>query len=1035
MPISLQRFVQWLRHLALALAAAWPGLSPALATPAAEGWNDRGDAAFHKAIGSSMIVNVMAQDRRGFLWLGAQAGLARWDGYKLRTFLGDMAGTGTLLDSFVMSLLVDSRGRLWVGTSAGGIARYDETGERFDLPVPVDALSRRSVFSIAQDRDGTLLLGTGGGLDRLDPDRRVVQRHADWAAALGLPAAGVYAVLVDSTGTVWAGTERGVYKRSGSGAFVNVPLRGLEPGQGVVSCMLQDADGRIWVGTRAHGAFVVEPGAAQALALQARAHALPPGLAPAIVHSLAEARPGEVWVGTGGQGIFRVDTHGWRVRRTHHIDNVAGSLMNDEVFALFRDRQGRVWAATDVGMSFHDAQQTGIVTWFGGDEEGRKHGGLSTPNIPFVLPMPDGTAWLSTGDGGIDIVSPAGGRIHALRPNPASPVRALPGGRVLGMALSPSGQEVYAGTRGGLYRIDIASFEVQRLTLPNRAPTADVWALAWQGERLWIGGIDGLWGTKPGPGATMEVLARDDGAGLGEQRVTALLPDPDGSLWVGTRSGLVRVDPATMRVQRLSQDAPGRIGLPGGYTASIVKDAAGRIWVAGYGSGIRVFQPTPDGVKGLRRVSTAEGLPTNAVNALAMDKQGDVWASTDMGVARISRDTLQVDAIGSADGLGMQVYWANSAGVTAGGLVLFGGNGGLTVIDPRRAVRAPAEPPPLVVTEVRLADGLPLTAYDPGAGLPPLQLRSDSRSLLVEFAGLYYAAPEAVRYEYRLRGTDRQWVSADASHRFAAYTNLPPGDHVLELRAAAPKGPWSEPLLLPLHVQPAWHETAWARIALALAGGGALLLAMQARTVVLRRRERTLKALVAERTHQLEDSQRQLEQIAYFDGLSGLANRRLFNDELKRMVAASERSGRCAALVLVDLDHFKQFNDTLGHDAGDAILVAVAQRLTSAMRETDRVARLGGDEFAILLPEVDGPAAVQRVCERVFAALAPPVVYEGSSLQAGASVGAALCPRDAHTPEALYKAADIALYEAKRAGRNGWRMAAPPDGGAAVTSA
>jgi diguanylate cyclase (GGDEF)-like protein len=116
------------------------------------------------------------------------------------------------------------------------------------------------------------------------------------------------------------------------------------------------------------------------------------------------------------------------------------------------------------------------------------------------------------------------------------------------------------------------------------------------------------------------------------------------------------------------------------------------------------------------------------------------------------------------------------------------------------------------------------------------------------------------------------------------------------------------------------------------------------------------------------------------------------------------------------------------------MLVDVAQRLSLQMRETDRVARLGGDEFAILLPEVEGPQAVQRVCERVFGALAAPFAYQGVTLQPSASAGAALCPRDATTPAALYKAADVALYEAKRAGRSGWRMAAP-QAGAVLTPA
>ena len=1017
-----------LRSVVACCIATWCGLFPTFAASLEDAWSARGDAAFKQSIDPLVVVNAFAEDRRGFLWLGSQAGLLRWDGYKLRAFLGDVTKAGTLPDSYVLALRVDSKRRLWIGMSAGGIAQYDEAHDRFDSPVPMDALSRKSVFSIAEDVDGTLLIGTGGGLDRLDPERRTVQRHADWAAAQGLPAVGVQAVLLDRGGAIWAGTDRGLYRRSGNGPFVKVPLGDLEDDQSVVSCVLEDSDGRVWAGTRAHGVFIVEPGMARAQALHERTTESPKAVSAVIVRSMAEAKPGEIWVGTHGQGIIRVDTRNWRVRYTRHVENVVSSLQKNEVVTLFRDRQGLVWVATDGGLSFHDARQTGISTWFGDEEvAGAERGRLSSTQIPFVLPMADGTVWLSAGHGGIDIVSPERGRVRGLRPDPASALTALPDGRVLWMVLSPDGRDVYAGTGRGLYRIAVATLQVQRLTVAGRASTADVRALAWLGDKLWIGGDDGLWGVQAGKGTTLQVFAHDDGTGLGDQRIVLLLPDSDGSLWVGTRSGVVQLDPRTMRVRQFQQDGPGRIGLPGGYTASALKDTQGRMWVASYGAGIRVFEPSPEGAKNLRRVTTAEGLPTNAVNAIAMDAQGDVWASTDVGIVRIAQDTLEIEPLGLADGLGMQVFWSSSVGVTPSGDVLFGGNGGLTIIDPRHAARRQSPPPRLVVTELRLGDGPPLTMHDPSEpGAPALQLTSGRRSLLVEFAALHYAAPEAVRYQYRLLGSDPQWISTDASRRFAAYTNLPPGEHVLELRAAGPKGPWSDPLMLRLQVQPAWHETVWARGAMVLFASGALWLLIRARTLVLRRRELVLKALVGDRTRQLEESQRQLEQIAYFDGLSGLANRRLFNDELKRMVAASLRSGRSAALVLIDLDHFKQINDTFGHDAGDAVLVAVALRLNSAVRETDRVARLGGDEFAILLPEAEGLAAIQHVCERLFAALEPTVIYKGVSLQPSASVGAALCPRDAQTPEDLYKAADVALYDAKRAGRNRWHIASMP---------
>jgi diguanylate cyclase (GGDEF)-like protein len=126
-------------------------------------------------------------------------------------------------------------------------------------------------------------------------------------------------------------------------------------------------------------------------------------------------------------------------------------------------------------------------------------------------------------------------------------------------------------------------------------------------------------------------------------------------------------------------------------------------------------------------------------------------------------------------------------------------------------------------------------------------------------------------------------------------------------------------------------------------------------------------------------------------------------------------------LLLIDLDAFKQINDQLGHDAGDALLVETALRLTHSVRETDRVARLGGDEFAIVLTGTGELLAVEIICHRILAAIAAPVPYKGATLQISASIGSVQCPSQGMTTEVLYKAADVALYEAKRSGRNTWR--------------
>jgi diguanylate cyclase (GGDEF)-like protein len=147
----------------------------------------------------------------------------------------------------------------------------------------------------------------------------------------------------------------------------------------------------------------------------------------------------------------------------------------------------------------------------------------------------------------------------------------------------------------------------------------------------------------------------------------------------------------------------------------------------------------------------------------------------------------------------------------------------------------------------------------------------------------------------------------------------------------------------------------------------------------------------------------------------------LFEDEIRKWIKWIAREGGCFTLLLIDLDGFKKINDTLGHDAGDALLKVTAQRLTSAVRETDQVARLGGDEFAIVLPQTCEFLSVEIVCRRILKSITEPVTFKDKIMRVSASIGSSKCPTQGTTPDSLYKAADLALYEAKRAGRNTWR--------------
>ena len=158
--------------------------------------------------------------------------------------------------------------------------------------------------------------------------------------------------------------------------------------------------------------------------------------------------------------------------------------------------------------------------------------------------------------------------------------------------------------------------------------------------------------------------------------------------------------------------------------------------------------------------------------------------------------------------------------------------------------------------------------------------------------------------------------------------------------------------------------------------------------------------------------------LALHDGLTGLPNRALMAERLTAMLARCRRRGGGAAVLCLDLDGFKEINDTLGHAVGDRLLVQCAERLRGCLRDSDSVARLGGDEFTILQDEVAGPADVECLCRRIVTVLAQPFDLEGRKARISVSIGVALVPEDGEDPVRLLQRADMALYRAKNGGRN-----------------
>ncbi|MES2039372.1 MAG: diguanylate cyclase [Pseudomonadota bacterium] len=967
---------------------------------------------------------VFIQDNSGFVWMGTQSGLVRWDGYRLRRFTPKRGDPKALQDGYVSSLLVDHGGHLWIGTSSGGLARYDSKIDGFiSYSAGPNGVSHVSVSALADDGNGGIWIGTGGGLDHMDASGVLIQggQGSGTLAAADLPQGGISALLLDRRGNLWLGTHHGLFRRTkDSRTLTPVPLDYVDSASVSVGRLFEDSTGRIWAGTRNNGALLIDTEANTARIVHESGGKT--DLQRQRVFSIVEVNADEIWLGTEGAGIVSITPRTGATHRILHEISTPDSLSGNEVHALYRERGGLIFVATPEAMSVYDPHPEAVLTLHqaGFANEGNM-------SIPSILTRPDGRVWLAVSGGGIDIVDLLAGPVSQMLPGKPSAATSLPSGRVISMTNGPDGA-VYIGTQQGLFRHDGAAGSVQPLIIAERSAGAPVWAVAFQGEDLWFGGPDGIWKVELQGGKAARLLYHEADS-LGDSRVTALLVATDGTLWVGTKAGLAKLDGASGKVQRFSGDSGTGAPLAPGFVSSLLIDRQGRLWISIFGIGVAVLERTDSqGKPHFRQLSTAEGLPHSGVNALREDRQGFIWVSTDDGLARIDPVTFKVRALGWADGVKISSYWTNSSAISPAGELMFGGASGLTVVRPERLTAWSYEAP-LVVTAVSVNDK-PVPAQPFNENVTDVKHRAvigitpdgQERGFAVEFSALDFSAPERNRYAYRLLGFDKEWISTDSSLRRVSYTNLPPGEYTLQLRGSNRDGVWSPPLEVAVLVAPAWYQRRWVH-ALSVIGIVALLgCLLQVRTSYLRRHKRELQEMVNQRTAELQASRHLLEVMAYSDPLTGIPNRRCFTDELRHMAARATRENNKFTLLLIDLDHFKQINDTLGHDAGDALLKEAAKRMKLAVRESDRLARLGGDEFAVLLPKTSDYTMLDLICSRILASMAQPISFGPHSMQISASIGAAIFEGPHADLEELYKNSDLALYASKTAGRNGWRL-------------
>lgn len=980
------------------------------------------------------VVAAVTQDRHGFLWVATGDGLVRHDGIEFRPQELDNPDPVLRSAGWVRAMLPARDGRLWIGTESQGLAVHDPADGRLRLrPIRLDgdrpdaaARTPAQIQALAEDFDGALWAGyRGQGLVRIDP----VSGAGRAVPLAELPDPHVESLLVSRHGVLWVGTWGGLSRRlPGAERFETVSLGSTTAaGAQAVQALLEDARGRLWVGTR-DGALYQVVGDGSDLHVH-RAGERPARAPRAAVTSLAQTRDGVVWVGRS-KGI---DLHGpdgrWLGALQHQHQHVGG-LAADEVTSLLVDRAGWVWiGGIGLGLQRHNPANGDIAV----------HGIAASPggrpteaDVRSLLVRPDGRVWVSTLGDGIRVLD---ADLRVVRRVVWRATTGLPAGSapetVLAMA-EGGGGSVWLATGSRLVLLDAA--EQVRRSVAHTAGTIHALRVDADGA-LWVGAQGGLHRLGPQDDALVAVVRRDGEPLHGD--IYVLAEAPDRSLWVGGLQGLMRVAPGERTLQPV--DATAGRGLGGHVVIDLLFDAQGVLWVDTAIAGLHRMTDWDGSGARFDRVSQRLGIIGKPFGSnLLQDRRGRIWTHLHVHDPKADR----VDALTSVDGARIGNGRFRVKGVLPDGRLLFGGTKGLMVVRAESWDRS-TDRPPLVITSLRI-NGQPR----PTGPLPTLlRLDAGERDIALEFAALDLSEPRRLRYRHRLDGHDERWMESGADLRLASYGNLAPGDYTLRVQATNRSGVWSaQELAIRLRVEPAWWQT-WAfRLLVALlvlAGASGVWLL---RTRALRLRHDELEKLVRQRTTALEAVSRELQQrsaaleaASLVDPLTGLHNRRYLTEQIDALVAQAIRRhenhrlhgtplGDDADLVffLVDIDHFKDVNDQHGHAAGDAVLRQMRARLQQVFRAGDHLVRWGGEEFLVVAVSSSRHGA-ELLAERMRVAVAdlPFLLDDGRTLHKTCSIGYACLPLSPVWPRALdwqqvLNVADAALYAAKTAGRNGW---------------
>ena len=769
---------------------------------------------------SQATVETMMQDSKGYIWLGTNDGLDRYNGYTFKKYSYEKGQENSLVNSYILDIKEDSEGNIWVATAAG-ISKIYNDGEKvqnYTSDSESGNLSNDNTTTMLISNSNKIYVGTAEGINLYD--KKTDKFNLIYPE---LKEEYVNSLAEDKYGNIWAGTENGLYK-------INVVTNAIERfestddvntiSENYIYKVYYDGDKHIWVGTYDNGfcKLNIENNKVTRYLLTREDGTI----RGAFVKNFLKDSKGNIWICTDeGVVLFEVDKNIFTWYENKVYDPY--SLIDNNTFSILEDYSGLIWIGTYSGVSTFDPYST--IGHYKNDPFNSKS--INEKAVSGIYEDDDGLLWIGTSSSGVNILNKDRDVIECL-----TTANGLSNNRITD--ITGAGDYIFIATYNGLNVVNKISGEIEIYDEEDGLASNIVKKLFYDElGYLYIGSASGLDALNLNDRSVINLNYILEEIGISSKNISAIYRDSKRNFWLGTfvDNGLIKIDADTGIINVFKNKENDSLSLSDNTIRCIGENSKGEIWI-GTNFGLNRYNEKDDT---FTSYTTKDGLANNTIYGILFDDKDNPWVSTNLGIAKINIDTDVINNLNITDGLQSNEFNGNSHFKTKKGEFIFGGINGFNLFIPDEVVIKSSNLN--IVFDDFKVNGKSIESIDNKVFKP------SEKNIRVGFFLPDYKSMKNIKYYYTLDENEEKWIPLPGN--YVDLANLSSGDYELRIKSRGANGSFSDVKSVKFRILPAFWKSKQAILIYILI---AILIFIHSRYKI-----KKLDEIVMKRTKQLSD--------------------------------------------------------------------------------------------------------------------------------------------------------------------------------------